>query len=203
MYATIILLVLVFLLIYRFNKLKQKEEETIDSFWTRENNANFTPKKDISNLSYITIPLEKFPQEYLDAEEENLFMELKNLSEKKILNLYGVTNTSLKENYGLYNLKSLQEMGDNFDTLSTTIVQIAEKRFNNKDYSSVITMLEFLVSKKTDISKAYIILGDTYNITNKKDKISDLISMVKELNLPLEKKIISSLLNHLENIDIS
>ena len=55
MYLTIILLAFVFFIFFRFKALKKEEQETIESFWEREQKANFSPKKDLSNLSYITI----------------------------------------------------------------------------------------------------------------------------------------------------
>lgn len=201
MYLTIILLAFVFFIFFRFKALKKEEQETIESFWEREQKANFSPKKDLSNLSYITIPFEKFPQTYIDSEEEKMFSELKAFSDKKILNLNGLSNTDLKEQYGVANLNTLEEIGDNFDSISKIIAEIAEKRFEIKDYSVVITLLEFLVSKKTDLSKAYIILGDAYSETNKYSKIPDLITIVKELHLPLEKKILDSLSSHLKKIE--
>lgn len=130
-----------------------------------------------------------------------MFSELKAFSDKKILNLNGLSNTDLKEQYGVANLNTLEEIGDNFDSMSKIIAEIAEKRFEIKDYSVVITLLEFLVSKKTDLSKAYIILGDAYSETNKYSKIPDLITIVKELHLPLEKKILDSLSSHLKKIE--
>ena len=45
---------------YRKRATAQQKKVTED-FWSREDQANQIRRKDISNLPYITIPLEKFP----------------------------------------------------------------------------------------------------------------------------------------------
>ena len=45
---------------YRKRATTQQKKVTED-FWSREDQANQIRRKDISNLPYITIPLEKFP----------------------------------------------------------------------------------------------------------------------------------------------
>ena len=62
-------------LAFRLRKLDAKQEQEEHDFWAKERQANVTPAKDISNLRYITIPIEKFPlnfstnNEVIEAEE--------------------------------------------------------------------------------------------------------------------------------------
>ena len=53
---------------YRKRATAQQKKVTED-FWNREDQANQIRRKDISNLPYITIPLEKFPIGISDDEE--------------------------------------------------------------------------------------------------------------------------------------
>ena len=53
---------------YRKRATAQQKKVTED-FWSREDQANQIRRKDISNLPYITIPLEKFPIGISDDEE--------------------------------------------------------------------------------------------------------------------------------------
>lgn len=80
---------------YRKRATAQQKKVTED-FWNREDQANQIRRKDISNLPYITIPLEKFPIGISDDEEltdyEN---DLKTLASRKILNLSHQSNTDL------------------------------------------------------------------------------------------------------------
>ena len=68
---------------YRKRATAQQKKVTED-FWSREDQANQIRRKDISNLPYITIPLEKFPIGISDDEEltdyEN---DLKTLASRK------------------------------------------------------------------------------------------------------------------------
>ena len=71
------------------------------AFWDREQRANFTRKKPLDNLNYITIPdniLHMAPAS-MTAEIQNCLKDLGDLSSGKIVNLTGFTNTDLKLEY--------------------------------------------------------------------------------------------------------
>ena len=91
----ILTIVFIGIIIFTIRRIyvKNKEHSTEQSFWDREQKANLTSKADITNLSYITIPMEKFPLETTDFQDEKLIESLKALSEKRILCLNGFTNT--------------------------------------------------------------------------------------------------------------
>lgn len=111
---------------YRKRATAQQKKVTED-FWSREDQANQIRRKDISNLPYITIPLEKFPIGISDDEEltdyEN---DLKTLASRKILNLSHQSNTDLKLAYGPANLPALSEYDQNYTTLLRNLVAYAD-----------------------------------------------------------------------------
>lgn len=201
MYLTLIFLGITAFVTFRLSALRKAESSTEKAFWEREHNANFTPKKDLSNLSYITIPLEKFPSNNIDKEEERLKNELSDLSEKRILNLDNMSNTDLKENFGVGNLNTMEEIGDNYQKLCSLLIDLAKKRIEANDYEGALHYLEFGVGTKSDMSQMYTLLGDCYDKLGKTAKISDLITLVKAMGLPLERSIISSLTAHLPNVE--
>ena len=55
---------IVFLLYINFlmHKNKRAQENLEKQFWDREHSANFTRKKDISNLNYLIITEDKMPK---------------------------------------------------------------------------------------------------------------------------------------------
>src|SRR5574344_368873 len=107
--------ILIIYLAYRRQKATKAEEETIQSFWKREMDANFTRKQDISHLDYITVPLDTFPLgRYSDPSIEEFEAQLKDLCQKKICNLNGMSNTDLKLKYGLANLQVLSDCDTNY-----------------------------------------------------------------------------------------
>ena len=122
MYLTIIFLGIIAFITFRLSALRKSESSEEKAFWDREHNANFTPKKDISNLSYITIPLDKFPSNNIDKEDERLQNELRELSERRILNLDNMSNTDLKESFGVGNLNTMEEIGDNYQKLCSLLI---------------------------------------------------------------------------------
>ena len=80
------------------------------SFWDKERKANSTVIKDIGNLDYITIPLDKIPVKLETSTEKAIF----SLAEKPMLNFVGMSNTDLKLAYGTANLDILTEYENNF-----------------------------------------------------------------------------------------
>ena len=88
---------------YYIRKNNRLQDNLEKNFWDREHEANFSRKKDISNLNYLIITEDKIPQN-LHTDAEKTLLELCN---KKMLNLSGKTNTDLKLEYGVANLEEL------------------------------------------------------------------------------------------------
>ena len=104
----------IFLFAYLRKKSSAIQTNAEEEFWARENEANRTRRQDISGLPYITILFENFPMGIYDNSEIKACEEtLTGLSEKKILNLGGQSNTDLKLKYGPANLETLTECDDN------------------------------------------------------------------------------------------
>lgn len=178
----------------RIAYLRKKEAREDSEFWEREKAANLTPKRDITNLPYINIPIDKFPFDScsLPAEEADIEM-LRSLSGQKILNLVGKTNTDLKEAYGPQNLPELQACGDRFDQLETTLLHLGQSRISAEDYPSALRFLEYAAGIRSDISTVYTALGDCYAALGQPRKIKNLISTVPSANLMLENKVLDHL----------
>ena len=147
---------------YRKRATAQQKKVTED-FWSREDQANQIRRKDISNLPYITIPLEKFPIGISDDEEltdyEN---DLKNLASRKILNLSHQSNTDLKLAYGPANLPVLSEYDQNYTTLLRNLVAYADCLIKNGFEAEAVPVLEFGISIDSDIRANYTLLAGLY-----------------------------------------
>lgn len=153
------------------NDAKQKKE----NFLSRESKANSTRKKNIDNLDYIKIPVEEFNfdsnasgaiKKYQDA--------ILNLSEKRILNLTGISNTDLKLEYGVANLTVLSEYDNNFTALTQALVQLSEELLKNNQEEKAVKILEFGIKCRSDISKNYYLLADYYFANHMPEKIENL-----------------------------
>lgn len=172
----------------------RKEKQIKETFLENEVSANQTRKKSLDDLDYITIPLNKLPF-CSNASDEILAIQetVKSLSEKKIVNLTGISNTDLKQEYGAANLERLMEYDKNFTDLSRTLYTWGEALYNNGSVNDAVTVLEFAVECKSDISKIYILLANIYSETSEKSKINELIESAGSLNSLMKNPIIRSL----------
>ena len=152
---------------YRKRATAQQKKVTED-FWSREDQANQIRRKDISNLPYITIPLEKFPIGISDDEEltdyEN---DLKTLASRKILNLSHQSNTDLKLAYGPANLPALSEYDQNYTTLLRNLVAYADCLIKNGFKSEAV---RFWNSASPLIPTSAPIIRSSQNFTRNREK---------------------------------
>ncbi|QFJ53594.1 hypothetical protein [Pseudobutyrivibrio xylanivorans] len=182
------------LLTIRLRSLSLKREQQEAEFWAKERQANITPAKDISNLRYITIPIEKFPLNFsTDEKVIEIENELKELSTHRLLNLTGMTNTDLKLAYGMPNFETMSRIGDDFDRTCVLLNKYAEALMEAERYEDVITVLEFAVGAGTDVSESYTMLAKCYQFTNMDSKLDLLRNQVAESNLFLKDSILQKI----------
>ena len=201
-----IVLVGMIALALRYRYLNKKMDNDNEAFYERERKANATPKKDISNLTYIKVPLEKFPIGQIEDDEIKVIEDkLVALSEKDILNLVGKTNTDLKEEYGVPNFDKMQEVGENFNELTVTLVEYGNELILRNMLDEAISVLEYGIAIKTDVSKNYTLLGDCYKQKNQPRKIKVLREQAERYDGIMRESIIrhlDELLEGEENFEI-
>ena len=189
-----IVLVGMIALALRYRYLNKKMDNDNEAFYERERKANATPKKDISNLTYIKVPLEKFPIGQIEDDEIKVIEDkLVALSEKDILNLVGKTNTDLKEEYGVPNFDKMQEVGENFNELTVTLVDYGNELMLRNMLDEAISVLEYGIAIKTDVSKNYTLLGDCYKQKNQPRKIKVLREQAERYDGIMRESIIRHL----------
>lgn len=111
----IVTLMLVLWVSYQKHRTDRIAEAKREAFWEKERLANTTRKKDLSNLDYITIPVENLPfPETGDEEITDIQNYLLKLSGTKIVNFTGISNTDLKLQYGAPNINLLMEFDKNY-----------------------------------------------------------------------------------------
>ena len=178
---------------YRKRATAQQKKVTED-FWNREDQANQIRRKDIRNLPYITIHLEKFPIGISDDEEltdyEN---DLKTLASRKILNLSHQSNTDLKLAYGPANLPALSEYDQNYTTLLRNLVAYADCLIKNGFKAEAVPVLEFGISIDSDIRANYTLLAELYKEQGNASKIQELIDKAASLDSMMRSAILEQL----------
>ena len=178
---------------YETRKNSQIEAEVNSDFAEKERQANFTRKADITNLDYIHMPLGSLPfmgkyesvqssyspsanissltRSEILACEKNVIA----LSNKKILNLGGLSNTDIKMKYGVANLQILMQYDDNFSKLSRALARWGKLLFDAGELTAAKKVLSYAISCKADIEEAFITLAKIYRQEDNELGISDLV----------------------------
>ena len=173
--AFAVLFIIVFTIGSRKNTAEQQKVQ--EAYWQREREANNVRKQDLSKLNYINIPLHDFPMD-LHADCE---ITLRELSEKKIVNLTGYSNTDLKLEYGVANLETLSEYDSNFATLVTALADYSRLLLEANRTDDAKKVLEYAVSVQADSIYIYTTLAQIYHNSGEDDKIADLITSAEDL----------------------
>ena len=177
--------------------IRKRQEQYYTDFWEREARADATPAVDLNNLTYITIPLDRFPLHFSDDSEITVIEdELVSLSTQRILNLAGMSNTELKETYGAPNLEELIKIDENYQRLSVLIVDYAKSLMEHDMIEEAINVLEFGVETGSDVSTNYTLLADCYVSSGMKDKLPALRQKVTDRHMMLE----SSALKYIDSL---
>ena len=186
-------------LTFRIKSLDAKQEKEQADFWAREKAANATPAKDISNLSYITIPIEKFPLNFSDDDSVlEIESQLKELSTHRLLNLTNMSNTDLKLTYGVPNYDTMVAISEDFDKVCILLNSYAKALISAERYDDAKGVLEFAVGVGTDISESYIMLADIYKKSSQSEKLNFLREQIIKSNLMLKNSILNKIDNSID-----
>lgn len=201
----IVITILVAVLNHNINKNRDKEGKvTVRSYLKREENANSVRRKDISNLPYIHIPFESLPlditlnDEKMQSKIEKYLKELEYLSDKQMLNLIGVSNTELKEQYGVANLDKLTTYDLNYGKALSNLQWYASAIYEEHPKEAV-EIMEYMIKEGTDISTTYELLGRYYAGVNDRISFDKLFTYIPDRESVSGKTILAKLNQILED----
>lgn len=179
-YAFIIIMTTCFLIMRANSVSDSKRRNEEKTFWSRENKANSIRRQDISKLDYIKIPVDSLPVDKLREQGLSKYAdELMRLSNEKIINLSGYTNTDLKLMYGPANLNDLTKYDMNYTLLIRLLDNIGEDLVSHANPAAAF--LEYAVSIGSDITSTYTTLGEIYKSQNENDKLAGLINTAEKI----------------------
>lgn len=197
------LFILIIWIRYETTKSNHRSQKTSKDFWKIELASNQVRRRDISDLSYISIPYNQLPfVESNDPLLEQIQNSVLDLKDKKILNLTGITNTDLKLTYGTANLKVLMEYDVNCTELLRALHRWAAYLIEHNEINAATLVLEFSVECKTDISYCYEHLAKIYAKEQEYNKINHLIQTASSLN-SLNKTVIINRLSLIQENQLS
>lgn len=190
----ILILIFVAWLHIQLRKSNRSQDNSADDLLNRENRANLTRRKDISTLNYISIDINMLPLNDMEDQTVNSYRDtIIRLSERKILNLTGYTNTELKELYGVANLTLLTEYDNNYITLVSILYKWALRLHDTGYINESQTVLEYALTLKSDVTGTYKLLAKIYKLQNSPAKIEGLIHLLSDINIRDKDKLILSL----------
>lgn len=179
-----------------FTKRSEAAQESIErTFWDKEKKSNSVRKKSLDLLNYITIPDDILQMQPLIQTEEiqSYLHDLQDLSQLKIVNLTGISNTDLKLTYGTANITILSEYDSHYTNMVTILQKLAERLLANGENALATCVLEFAVSTGTDVSKSYYLLASLYVETGQPAKIDSLIESASHLHSMMSNSIVRNL----------
>lgn len=192
---------IVFILWFRV-KSKQSKSETVwdEEFWDKERRANFTRKKDISNLEFLTIDTNKLPfSDSASGEEKQLQDEVQKLSSGKLLNLSDYSNSDIKIEFGQVNFDELSEYDQNFQLLQRALDRWGVYLFEHGDNVRSRQILEYALSLESDISTSYITLGKIAIMEDDLGRVQELIAQINNTDSIMKNAIVKQLTELLQH----
>ncbi|MCR4618419.1 MAG: hypothetical protein K5669_09595 [Lachnospiraceae bacterium] len=198
----ILLSVIMFILVLQFaiRKARRKNDNADKKFWARENEANNVRRKSLDDVEYINVDFSKLPVDALPGDEKvALFIkDLEDISEGKIINLSGLTNTDLKLKYGVANLPFLSECDNRFTVLVQTLQRWNDYLWEKGMTEDAVKIMEYEVSIGSDAPSLYRRLASYYKKHGQTQRINELIADVENMNLLTTKSLLTDLKGYLE-----
>lgn len=190
--------ILILVLNHNIRKNKSKDEHSVKAYLSREDAANNTRRKDLSNLPYIEVPFNTLPLDItLNDEKKQLqisqyIKEIRSLSEKQMLNLIGVSNTELKEQYGPANLELLTMYDMNYSRYIRNLHLLAECMYPEYPEKAV-EVWEYCLSIGTDISGTFSSLARHYVDSQDREHFMKLYDCIPDKSTISGKTILNKL----------
>lgn len=188
--------------IFVFMKMTSSKPDTgIKSFNERERRANNTLRQPLDDLTFISVPINDIPMPEPAVNEKcaALASEIKSLSDKKIVNLTGISNTDLKLTYGAANLPILTEYDQNFTSLCKALYDLGLEYRDSGYEKEAVATLNAAVNLGTDLSGNYTALAEMYAEKGLYVEIQRLISCANDIRSLTKQSTINKLQSILDS----
>ena len=192
---TVPIIIIAFCVVFKTVVNRNPKYDPNAEFLELERKANLTPRKDISNLPYIKVPVSDLPLDVPTDREETRERQdiIRSMEDKQVLNLTGMTNTRLKLEYGAPNINILSAADANYTRLVQAITYLAGDYMDSQHITEARELLEYGISIGTDSKKTYLMLAGIYKEEGHPEKINDLIDSAHNIDSLLKGSIIISL----------
>ena len=172
----------------QLRKSRNLNEKAESDFWENESMANSVRKKQLEASDFVTFPFDKLPTEESFAPEpvpESLPI-LRSLSDQKMINLNGISNTEVKKRFGAANITILTEYDGNYELFVKNIYLLCQYLYDIGRKEEALMLSEETILTGTDsllhyklIIQIYQEQGNTAGISWLREKAQSLHSITK------------------------
>lgn len=181
-------------LFYEQRKSQKMDDKASEDFWSREQRANSTRNKDISQLPLLQADVSEIPDAGSDDESVIYYIGLLRENIKQpMIDLSSYSNTDLKLAYGVGNFKTLCGYDENYHAFLQNLTNLAlaysQAGLYEPAAESFRLALRFgsqKVSDYTGLAKAYLSLDEP-------EKVSALIRETESGDYPRKSSIVTAL----------
>ena len=155
-------------LAFRLKKARNLDEKAKLDFWEEESLANSVRKKQLEDSDYVVFPFEKLPSEESfspDPIPESLSL-LYALSDKKMVNLNGISNTEVKKRYGAANITILSEYDANYECFVKNIYLLCQHLYDIGRKEEALMLSEETILTGSDSLSHYKLMIQMYRETD-------------------------------------
>ncbi|HAZ91578.1 MAG TPA: hypothetical protein DCX21_06350 [Eubacterium sp.] len=167
------------------NKMQQRH----DAFWDREQEANHTRKKSLSDLELIKPDLSILSGLPSDEHIDKLCDSIRDICSNPVANLNYISNTDLKLAYGSANLPYLSECDANYTHLVQKLSELGAYLFEKGYDKEGSDILMYNLSIESDITRDFELLYTYFKDTNRTSDLEKLYLYAGSVN-PMKKDII-------------
>lgn len=183
-------------LLYEQRKSRKVAEQESKDFWAREQEANQTRKKDISNLPLLHVSEEEIPVADTDNNSVLYYVgQVKEIIKNPMMDFSDYTNTDLKLAYGVGNFKTISEYDETFHEFLIALGSLARsyEKADLLDYAIRTYLLAIRYGTRQVAD--YEALARIYLRKDQPEKIQELLDMIKSSDFPHKDNLETALRN--------
>lgn len=194
---------IIFTVYIKTRKSGDLQLDAYNEFLDKEQEANFSRRKDPVPEDYLTVDVNKLPiREYPDdqAYQRVLLRQLNALTFAQMPMIYGyrgMNNRELKLKYGAANLDMIITYEENYDQFIHNLLEWATALISLGNLDDAAAVLEVAAEYNCDRSQAYTLLADIYSKRGELAKLDGLKSRALEV---LPESAVTRALAHIDGL---
>lgn len=172
----------------QLRKSRKLNDQAASDFWEEEALANSVRKKQLEESDFVTFPFDKLPAEesFLPDPVPEALTQLIALSDKKMVNLNGISNTEVKKRFGVANMAILTEYDSNYECFAKNIYLLCQYLYDIGRAEEALMLSEETILTGTDSLSHYKLIiriyreqGNYAGISWLKEKAEDIHSLTR------------------------